>query len=323
MPAMEISLLCAMLCSSDIIAAVSLVKYKDYPKIFSILLGEGLWNDAVAVVLAQSAERLVEKHQSWTFRTVGVLIGNFFYLSLVSALIGLFFGVVTGLITKYMRFLTRNSVHETFLLITIAMISYYVADMLEMSGIISIIVTAVMQAQYSWYNLSPQGKSVSAVTFQTLGYFAEALIFSYIGMGIFQQPQQDWSLSFIGIELLLIVLARVGSVILVQYTFVLFGAEHSLKFKECIFLAYAGMIRGAIALGLAIKADDFFSEYDVVVTSVLALVILSTLLFGSLMPVVAKCLLDPPGKGKKQLEEAQQNPDGSMQMSPRFQNRSQ
>ena len=49
---MEICLICAMLCSSDIIAAVSLVKYKDYPRIFSVLLGEGLWNDAVAVVLA-------------------------------------------------------------------------------------------------------------------------------------------------------------------------------------------------------------------------------------------------------------------------------
>ena len=51
-PPMEIFLLCAMLCSSDIIAAVSLVKYRDYPRIFSVLLGEGLWNDAVAVVLA-------------------------------------------------------------------------------------------------------------------------------------------------------------------------------------------------------------------------------------------------------------------------------
>ena len=51
-PTMEICLICAMLCSSDIIAAVSLVKYRDYPRIFSVLLGEGLWNDAVAVVLA-------------------------------------------------------------------------------------------------------------------------------------------------------------------------------------------------------------------------------------------------------------------------------
>lgn len=54
------------------------------------------------------------------------------------------------------------------------------------------------------------------------------------------------------------------------------------------------MIRGAIALGLAIKAEHFFSQYDFVVASVLALVIVSTLLFGSFMPLVAKLLLDPP-----------------------------
>ena len=57
------------------------------------------------------------------------------------------------------------------------------------------------------------------------------------------------------------------------------------------------MIRGAIALGLAIKAGHYFSEYDFVVASVLALVIVSTLLFGSFMPLVAKCCLDPPKKG--------------------------
>ena len=298
MPSIEISLLCAMLCSSDIIAAVSLVKYKEYPKIFSILLGEGLWNDAVAVVLAQSAEKLVTKNQTYTFQTVGLMIGNFFFLSLVSALIGLAGGIVSGLMTKHFRFMTKNSVHETFFLATIAFLSYYLADLFEMSGIISIIVTSVMQAQYSWYNLSPQGKSVSAVTFQTLGYFSEALIFSYIGLGIFKQPQQDWSLSFIGMELVLIVMARISSVLLIQYLFLLCGAQKSLKFKECVFLSYAGMIRGAIALGLAIKAEKYFSEYDFVVASVLALVIVSTLLFGSFMPLVAKCLLDKPANNK-------------------------
>ena len=113
------------------------------------------------------------------------MVGNFFTLAIASGLIGFTGGVITGLMTKHMRFLTRNSVHETFLLITIAFLSYYVADLLKMSGIISIIVTSVMQAQYSWYNLSPQGKSVSAVTFQSLGYFSEALIFSYIGLGMF------------------------------------------------------------------------------------------------------------------------------------------
>ena len=85
----------------------------------------------------------------------------------------------------------------------------------------------------------------------------------------------------------------------IQYLFVCLGAQKSLKFKECVFLSYAGMIRGAIALGLAIKAEHYFSEYDFVVASVLALVIVSTLLFGSFMPLVAKCLLDPPKRALK------------------------
>ena len=86
------------------------------------------------------------------------MVGNFLYLSLVSAIIGLVGGLLSGLVTKHFRFLTRNSVHETFFLATIAFLSYYLADLFEMSGIISIIVTSVMQAQYAWYNLSPQGK---------------------------------------------------------------------------------------------------------------------------------------------------------------------
>lgn len=85
----------------------------------------------------------------------------------------------------------------------------------------------------------------------------------------------------------------------VQYTFVYCcRGEKTLKFKECVFLSYAGMIRGAIALGLAIKAEHYFTEFGFVVTSVLALVILSTLLFGSFMPLVAKCLLTQPSKAK-------------------------
>ena len=143
-PHMELFLLCAMLCSSDIIAAVSLVKYRDYPRIFSVLLGEGLWNDAVAVVLAQSCERMVESKESISPTSIGRMVANFFLLSIVSTLIGVFFGMLTGLLTKHARFLTRSSIHETFTLILFGVLSYYIADLLKMSGIISIIVTAVM-----------------------------------------------------------------------------------------------------------------------------------------------------------------------------------
>ena len=154
-PSVQIFLLCAMLCSSDIIAAVSLVKYREYPRIFSVLLGEGLWNDAVAVVLAASCEEMVHNNESISAKGIAEMVGDFFILSIVSTLIGFFFGALTGIITKYCRFLTRSSIHETFIMFLFGMISYYISDLVKMSGIISIIVTAVMQAHYSWYNLSP------------------------------------------------------------------------------------------------------------------------------------------------------------------------
>ena len=77
---------------------------------------------------------------------MGVLriIGNFLFLSIVSTLIGAIFGILTGIITKYCRFLTRSSIHETFTMFLCGIMSYYISDILKMSGIISIIVTAVM-----------------------------------------------------------------------------------------------------------------------------------------------------------------------------------
>ena len=150
------------------------------------------------------------------------------------------------------------------------------------------------------------------MTFQTLGYFAEALIFSYIGLGMFKAPKTDWSMSFIGIELVLIVIARVTSVLLVQYIFVILGSEKSLKFKECLFLSYAGMIRGAIAFALVLKiahdepdgysCENCYSKdnYDLVVSTTLMLVMFTTLIFGTFMDKVQKILV-PPKDGDLQL----------------------
>ena len=47
----EILLMCAVLTSSDTIAAVSIVKYEQQPKVYSIIFGEGIMNDAVGIII--------------------------------------------------------------------------------------------------------------------------------------------------------------------------------------------------------------------------------------------------------------------------------
>ena len=47
----EILLMCSLMCSSDVVAAVSIVKYEQQPKLFSVIFGEGVTNDAVGIIL--------------------------------------------------------------------------------------------------------------------------------------------------------------------------------------------------------------------------------------------------------------------------------
>lgn len=42
---------CSLLCSSDIIAAISMISYTAQPQLFSIIYGEGVFNDIVSIIL--------------------------------------------------------------------------------------------------------------------------------------------------------------------------------------------------------------------------------------------------------------------------------
>jgi len=39
------------MCASDAVAALTIIKADKYPKLFSIVFGEGLLNDAVSIII--------------------------------------------------------------------------------------------------------------------------------------------------------------------------------------------------------------------------------------------------------------------------------
>ena len=50
-PIMKLLIFSALICSSDTVAAVSIIDYEAQPKLFSCILGEGVFNDIVAITL--------------------------------------------------------------------------------------------------------------------------------------------------------------------------------------------------------------------------------------------------------------------------------
>ena len=58
LPIMKMLLFTALLCSSDVVAAVSIVSYEAQPKLFSCVFGEGVFNDIVSIILFNTVESL-------------------------------------------------------------------------------------------------------------------------------------------------------------------------------------------------------------------------------------------------------------------------
>lgn len=86
--------------------------------------------------------------------------------------------------------------------------SYIVASLLGMSGIITILSCGISLSHYGWYNLSPQGKQATSLTTEAIGYGTQAFIFVYLGLTFFSYSDYNWSIEFFITELFIVFVAR-------------------------------------------------------------------------------------------------------------------
>ena len=90
----EVLLLSAVLCATDTVAALSLVKVEQFPVLNAVLFGEGIINDAVAIIIFRSVTNFVsEENDGITFGTTLLIFGDFLYLLVFSLAVGALFGL--------------------------------------------------------------------------------------------------------------------------------------------------------------------------------------------------------------------------------------
>jgi NhaP-type Na+/H+ or K+/H+ antiporter len=104
---------------------------------------------------------------------------------------------------------------------------------------------------------------------------------------------------------------------------------NALTFKELVFIWYAGMIRGAIAFGLVLKIEDDFPNKELITTTCLALVVFTTIVFGSTVGLLSDCLFRKENEEKKlllkqatdnvsQSEKPSQQKESNLMLHPNF-----
>lgn len=190
--------------------------------------------------------------ESNLFKSSITAVNDFYNLFMWSILIGIIFGFLSAYLTKKLRFIAKASaILESFILICFALLSYFISEINHYSGIVTLLTTAVIMAHYSWHNLSPQGQHVTSVTFQTLGFGAEALVFVTVGLTHQYYFTQKLCLPFVLAEFFIIIIGRFLAIFLSYYMTNCCRRESGkLSIRQLAFISYAALIRGAIAFGL-------------------------------------------------------------------------
>ena len=78
--------------------------------------------------------------------------------------------------------------------------SYYIAEALELSGIVAIMMAGIVMALFMKHSLSPEAEKLTGSLFKVVAQISETYVFVYLGMAFVSFPifeNIDWSLIII------------------------------------------------------------------------------------------------------------------------------
>lgn len=278
----EALLVGATLSATDVVCTLALVKEKNTPRLHSILFGESASNDAIAILLLASLDKV--KIEEISAGSVFTFIGEFIYNLVTSTLLGIIFGGLSAYITKRFRSLRDWPSRETAMLLYLAWIGYVIAELCDISGVICILVCAIVSGHYAMYNLSPPARIVSHNFFHFVGDASEALVFAYLGLTAYSYDLFSVPPLFLIALFASTVIARFCGTFLLSYfcTAVTWG-KHNLGIKNLSIIWMGGIVRGGVSFALILTITGENSE--ILQISVLALVIVGTLIIGTVLPL--------------------------------------
>ena len=276
----------AVISATDAVAALTFIHEDTEPKLFSILFGEGVVNDAVCIVIYKILTDFQREGGQFSLSSVIGMFETFISLFLWSFVIGLGMGIIGSLILKSLKKYSIGRQAECALICLFAYLSYILSEELELSPIIALLFNGIFNSHYSFYNLSFQAREESSILSRVLSALAEAFVFVYLGLTAVHYFQVAFSWSFMIFELIVVVCGRFVSVYGICILMDLFHVSNfKLSFVERGICGCSGTIRGAIAFGLSISiVSKSELNRDILLSTTLSLVFISTIVFGALMP---------------------------------------
>ncbi|CAK9163871.1 unnamed protein product [Ilex paraguariensis] len=291
--------------STDTVCTLQVLHQDETPLLYSIVFGEGVVNDATSVVLFNAVQKLdVNRIDGWA--AVHVLL-DFLYLFSTSTVLGVSAGLLTAFVLKGLYFGRHSTVREIALMVLVAYLSYMLAELFHLSGILTVFFCGILMSHYAWHNVTESSRITTRHVFAVMSFIAETFIFLYVGMDALDIEKWKMSKLSVGTALgicstviLLISLGRAA------FVFPLSAVSNCVNrnaagsspitFKHQIIIWWAGLMRGAVSIALAFKQFTYSGvTLDPVnatmITTTIIVVLFSTIVFGILTKPLVSYLL--------------------------------
>ena len=170
-------------------------------ELYSLVFGESVLNDAVAIVLYRTLVNFNNK--GVTFVSLMESAGFFLVIFVGSLAVGVLFALSATLFFKFLNkhgaheghvtLLQKNNHIEMALVMIAPYAAYAAAESMSLSGIVAILFCGMVMAHYTVPNLSPETAVNSKVVFKVLATLAETFVFIYMGVAMFLE-EEKWSM---------------------------------------------------------------------------------------------------------------------------------
>ncbi|KAK6289035.1 hypothetical protein POUND7_000576 [Theobroma cacao] len=293
----------AIFAATDSVCTLQVLNQDETPLLYSLVFGEGVVNDATSVVLFNAI-------QSFDLTNINPrialeFIGSFFYLFLASTFLGVIVGLVSAYIIKTLYFGRHSTDREFALMMLMAYLSYIMAELFYLSGILTVFFCGIVMSHYTWHNVTESSRVTTKHAFATLSFVAETFIFLYVGMDAldiekwrFVSDSPGTSVAVSSVLLALVMAGRAAFVFPLSFLSNLTkkSASEKISFRQQIIIWWAGLMRGAVSMALAYNQFTRLGHTQlranaIMITSTITIVLFSTVVFGIITKRLIRFLL--------------------------------
>lgn len=203
----------AILSSTDPVTILAIFNQLQVdPKLYAIVFGESMLNDAVAIVLFRTLGRFeAGSGSSGTFSMIMQGVGSFFGVFMGSCIIGVGVALLIALLLRFTD-MHRFPATEACFVTLMAYTTYLLSNSIDMSGIVSLLFCGMTMKHYVYPNLSKKSRQVTKSLFQIMAHLSENFIFIYLGLTIFTSTDEAFRWALILFTFIFILIGRAVSV---------------------------------------------------------------------------------------------------------------